>query len=66
MVSIIKTSTYLLDLIATDSISTAIFCLTNLFWSTKLWCKPYFGDDKCKNSDDKVKTGMLYFVKFNL
>ena len=30
-----------------------------LFLSTKPWCKPCFGDDKFKDSDNKFKTGMF-------
>ena len=51
-----ETSTYLSNLTAIDSISTAKFRLTYLFLSTKLWCKSYFSDDKSKDSDDKFKT----------
>ena len=49
-----------------DSISTATFRLTCLLLSTKLFCKPYFSDDKCKDSDDKFKTRMLYLFLGNL
>ena len=59
-VSFKETSNYLSNLTATYPISTATFLLTYLFLSTKLWCKPYYSDDKFNDSDDKSKTRMLY------
>ena len=46
--------------------STATFGLTYLRLSTKLWCKPYFSDDKSKEADDKFKAGMLYLSLVSL
>ena len=57
--------TYLSNLSATDSISTALR-LTYLFLSTKLRCKPYFSNDKSKNTDDKLKTETLCLSLGNL
>ena len=53
-------STNLSNDIANDSKSTAIFLLTYLFLSVKLWCKPYFNGLVSKSSLDRLITGTVY------
>ena len=45
---------------AHESSSTAIFLLTYLFLSVKLWCKPYFNGLVSKSSLDRLITRTLY------
>ena len=46
--------------VADDSNSTAIFLLTYLFLSIKLWRKPYFNGFVSKSSLDRLITGTVY------